>query len=222
MMLFIKYDKYLSFINIVIVICFLIFNSAYYWFLILELTVIMIYLLFMLYRFYLRSKVKEKEIEKINELKKFSFKYENYNDIYEEEDDFDLEMVSYEKLLEVLSINFLRMDSKLDIVDYSIVDEGLKHLEKNIKKNNNRKKDYEFIKECIEIIKKYYNDKCIRKDNIKKHKKLISLLIVLSIISLSLLVIYFVFNKIGLYSIIASVFIIIMIVANLIVEHINK
>lgn len=222
MITFIKSDKYISFLNFLIVLIFLLFNVSYYWFLLLELSIIMIFLVFMLFRFHIRSKVRFKELETINKLRKMNFKYEDYQDLYEDYMDFELEIKGYKKLLETISINFLRMDNKLDIIDYSVVDQGLELLEKNIKDNKNRKKDYEHIKDSIDIIKKYYDKEGIRKDKTKNHKTMLIICGILGLISLLLLLIYFVFNKIEIYSIVSTIYIIILVVVNIIYSHINR
>ena len=222
MITFIKNDKYISFLNFLIVIVFLLFEVSYYWFLLIELTIIIVFLIFMLFRFYIRSKIKYSELESVNELRKIHFKYDNYKDIYEEIDDFDLEMKGYQKLLESISINFLRMDNKLDIIDYDVVNQGLVFLEKNIKKDENRQKDYDVVKEGITVIKKYYDDKGIRKDKTKKHKKMLLISLVLLLITIALVVIYLITMKMTIFSIASPIFIVLLIIANILLSNINK
>ena len=48
---FIKNDKYLSLINIIIILVFLFTKISYNWFLVIELFIISLYLIFMIYRF---------------------------------------------------------------------------------------------------------------------------------------------------------------------------
>ncbi len=222
MISFIKHDKYISLINIIVVIIFLLFNVSYYYFLLLELTIIMLYLIFILYRFYLRSRIKSDDMDKIKELYKLDLKYEDYKDIYEEEDTFELEIGEYKSFIDGILVKVLRMDNKLNIDGYDILDQGLDNLEKNIQHDKKRKKNYELIKEVISIIKKYYDKDCNRKENILKHKRLLIICSVLTIVSLLFLTIYFIFDNIELYSIVSSVFIVVLLVVNLFLSGYNK
>lgn len=222
MISFIKHDKYISLVNIIVVIIFLLFNVSYYYFLLLELTIIMLYLIFILYRFYLRSRIKSDDMDKIKELYKLDLKYEDYKDIYEEEDTFELEIGEYKSFIDGILVKVLRMDNKLNIDGYDILDQGLDNLEKNIQHDKKRKKNYELIKEVISIIKKYYDKDCNRKENILKHKRLLIICSVLTIVSLLFLTIYFIFDNIELYSIVSSVFIVVLLVVNLFLSGYNK
>ncbi len=222
MISFIKHDKYISLVNIIVVIIFLLFNVSYYYFLLLELTIIMLYLIFILYRFYLRSRIKSDDMDKIKELYKLDLKYEDYKDIYEEEDTFELEIGEYKSFIDGILVRVLRMDNKLNIDGYDILDQGLDNLEKNIQHDKKRKKNYELIKEVISIIKKYYDKDCNRKENILKHKRLLIICSVLTIVSLLFLTIYFIFDNIELYSIVSSIFIVVLLVVNLFLSGYNK
>ncbi len=200
MIFFVKNDKYVSFI----------------WFLVIELLLIMLYLVFMIYRLYLRKKVKYNEIEIVKELYYKNFKYDNYSDVYENSDDFDSYVGEYKKLLDVVIINFLRMDNELNIENYDYIDMGLDELEKNINSNKEREYDYKLVKSVINIIKKYYNKKCYRKDNIKKNKKIIGYLVVLCVISFIILISYFIEKNIGIYSVISSIYILCLVIINIV------
>ncbi len=221
MIFFVKNDKYVSFINIIIVMVFLIFNISFIWFLVIELILIMLYLIFMIYRLYLRKKVKYNEIEIVKELYYKNFKYDNYSDVYENSDDFDSYIGEYKKLLGVVIINFLRMDNKLNIDNFDYIDMGLDELEKNKSGNKEREYNYRLVNSVVNIIKKYYNKNCYRKDNIKKNKKLCSYLAVLTIISFVILISYFVKKNIQMYSVISSIYILCLIIVNVILL-INK
>ena len=219
---FIKNDKYLSLINIIIILVFLFTKISYNWFLVIELFIISLYLIFMIYRFYLRSRVTCEDYLKVKELLKMKFKYDDYSDVYEDEDNFDLEIVGYKKLLNVVLTNFIRMDKKLDIESYEYLNLSLDNLKKCIKDNKTRKEQYELIDDVIKIIKKYYDKNVTRKDSILKYKKMLTILICLTIISIVILVVYLINKNLLLYSVISSIFILVLIITSIIVSGLNK
>ena len=219
---FIKNDKYISYINIIVILLFIFLNINYYWFLIIELTIISLYFIFMIYRFYLRTRIEHDDFMTLKELYKTKFQYKDYSDIYEEEDDFNLKIVEYKKLLDVILINILRMDKKLNIESYKYIDEGLELLESISSGNSIRKTNYDLVNDSIKIIKKHYNKDCYRKESIKKHNKLLTILILLSLVPFILLIMYLITNKIALYSLISSIYILILFVIALIISTLNK
>jgi hypothetical protein len=176
----------------------------------------------MIYRFYLKSKVDCFEYKTIKKLLNKNFEYNDYSKIYDEQDDFDLEIGEYKKLLNVIINNFLRMDGKLNIVGYEYIDMGLDILKKNIDKNNKIKDDYNLVNDSIKIIKKYYNKKCIRKNNIKNNNKLLTILIVLTIITLLILLLYLISKNLNLFTFISTIYIIILFIVVLILNNKNK
>ena len=219
---FIKNDKYLSIINIIIILVFLFTRISYNWFLVIELTLISLYLIFMTYRFYLRSRVVCDDYLKVKELLKMKFKYNDYSDVYEDEADFDLEIIGFKKLLNVVLINFIRMDKKLDIESYEYLELSLDNLKKIIKDNKTRKEQYDLIEEVIKIIKKHYDKNTIRKDSITNYKKILTILICLTVISLVLLVVYLINMKLLLFSVLSSIYIVILFIIAIVIGGLNK
>ena len=219
---FIKYDKNVSIINVAMVLALIIFRMPYIWFLVIELFLISLYLIFMMYRFYLRSRVLNKEMNIINELKKIKFEYNDYSDIYEDEDNFNLEVDGYKRLIDVVLINFIRMDKRLNLESYKYLDLGLDNLKDTVNGNKKRKHNYELVKKSIDIIKKYYDENCIRKDSIKNYVKFLRIVIVFTIISIIFLAIYIYDKNAYFYSVISSIFIAIMFIVNWIIGNENK
>jgi len=219
---FIKYDKNVSIINVAMVLALIIFRMPYIWFLVIELFLISLYLIFMMYRFYLRSRVLNKEMNIINELKKIKFEYNDYSDIYEDEDNFNLEVDGYKRLIDVVLINFIRMDKRLNLESYKYLDLGLDNLKDTVNGNKKRKHNYELVKKSIDIIKKYYDENCVRKDSIKNYVKFLRIVIVFTIISIIFLAIYIYDKNAYFYSVISSIFIAIMFIVNWIIGNENK
>ena len=219
---FIKYDKNVSLINVLMVFALIIFKMPYIWFLVIELFLISLYLIFMMYRFYLRSRVLNKEMDTIKKIMETKFEYSDYLDVYEDEDSFILEIGDYKKLINVVLINFIRMDKKLNLESYKYLDLGLDNLKDTVNGNKKRKYNYELVKKTIDIIKKYYDKNCIRKDSIKNYIKLLRILIVFTIISIVFLGIYIYERNAYFYSVISSIFIAIMFVVNWIIGNENK
>lgn len=219
---FIKYDKNVSLINVLMVFALIIFKMPYIWFLVIELFLISLYLIFMMYRFYLRSRVLNKEMDTIKKIMETKFEYSDYLDVYEDEDSFILEIGDYKKLINVVLINFIRMDKKLNLESYKYLDLGLDNLKDTVNGNKKRKYNYELVKKTIDIIKKYYDKNCIRKDSIKNYIKLLRILIVFTIISIVFLAIYIYERNAYFYSVISSIFIAIMFVVNWIIGNENK
>ena len=219
---FIKYDKNVSLINVLMVFALIIFKMPYIWFLVIELFLISLYLIFMMYRFYLRSRVLNKEMDTIKKIMDTKFEYSDYLDVYEDEDSFILEIGDYKKLINVVLINFIRMDKKLNLESYKYLDLGLDNLKDTVNGNKKRKYNYELVKKTIDIIKKYYDKNCIRKDSIKNYIKLLRILIVFTIISIVFLAIYIYERNAYFYSVISSIFIAIMFVVNWIIGNENK